>query len=196
MKLTAARPEDLPDCVYLINELGVRDIDTLLDLIEQALPPPRTPTAKMQYFTQEALEAARSAASGPQPAGAAGDAQAPARPEPDTREQPHRWRSFLARSRAAAGRLSRLVNTSGKEKHTTTGSDNGEERPLREYEGTHTPPRPSAVQLSTPRGSYGPSATSLPNTATEPPVPSSRSTAGHRRVVRLHQPREWRPCQR
>ena len=105
MKLTAARPEDLPDCVYLINELGVRDIDTLLDLIEQALPPPRTPTAKMQYFTQEALEAARSAASGPQPAGAAGDAQAPARPEPDTREQPHRWRSFLARDEAiAAGR--------------------------------------------------------------------------------------------
>ena len=59
-----------------------------------------------------------------------------------------------------------------------------------------TPPRPWAVQRSAPTGSYGPSATCSPKTATEPPVPSSRSTAGHRRVVRLHQPREWRPCQR
>ena len=58
MKLTAARPEDLEDCAHLIAELGIRSHDELLDLIEQALRPPRAPTAKMGYFAKEALSAA------------------------------------------------------------------------------------------------------------------------------------------
>ena len=60
MKLTAARPEDLADCAHLIAELGIRSHDELLDLIEQALRPPRAPTAKMGYFAEEALAAAQS----------------------------------------------------------------------------------------------------------------------------------------
>ena len=60
MKLAAARPEDLADCAYLIAELGIGTHDELLDLIEQALRPPRTRTPKMSYFAQDALEAAES----------------------------------------------------------------------------------------------------------------------------------------
>lgn len=59
MKLTAARPEDLADCAHLIAELGIGSHDELLDLIEQALRPPRVPTAKMGYFAEEALSTAR-----------------------------------------------------------------------------------------------------------------------------------------
>lgn len=59
MKLTAARPEDLADCAHLIAELGIHSHEELLDLIEQALRPPRAPTAKMGYFAKEALLVAR-----------------------------------------------------------------------------------------------------------------------------------------
>ena len=59
MKLTAARPEDLADCVHLIQELGISSHEDLLYLIEQALRPPREPTVKMAYFARDALSAAK-----------------------------------------------------------------------------------------------------------------------------------------
>ncbi len=59
MKLAAARPEDLEDCVHLIQEIGISSHDELLDLIERALRPPREPTIKMAYFARDALAAAQ-----------------------------------------------------------------------------------------------------------------------------------------
>ena len=55
MKLVSARPVDKPDCVALVRELGINDIDALLDLIESAVPwgPHRTVTTR--YFAEEVL---------------------------------------------------------------------------------------------------------------------------------------------
>ena len=92
MKLTAARPEDLADCVFLIAELGVYSHDELLDLIERALRPPRMPTAKMGYFAQEALAAALDAAA-EHHTSTTGRSENSQQPDPPASLRPHAGRS-------------------------------------------------------------------------------------------------------
>ena len=118
MKLTAARPEDLADCVFLITELGACSHDELLDLIERALRPPRIPTAKMGYFAQEALTAALDAAA-EHHTSTTGRSENSQQPDPGVSETPRWPLRMLARSREAgsdilrriAGRLKRHADT-------------------------------------------------------------------------------------
>ena len=59
MKLAAARPEDAADAIHLARELRIGSTEELLDLVEQALHPPRQPTPKMAYWAEEIFVRAR-----------------------------------------------------------------------------------------------------------------------------------------
>ena len=61
MKLASARPIDHDDCVALVREVGIRHIDELLDLIEEALPWVSRRTVTMRYFAESVIEAASEA---------------------------------------------------------------------------------------------------------------------------------------
>lgn len=56
MKLLAARPVDLGDCVHLVRDLNVAGEQELLDLMETAMPGLRGPTVTMQYFALEVFQ--------------------------------------------------------------------------------------------------------------------------------------------
>ncbi len=58
MKLAARRDKDEEDTIHLIRELNIRSSDELMDLMEEALPPPRLLTPAMQYWAMEALDRA------------------------------------------------------------------------------------------------------------------------------------------
>ena len=64
MKLASARPVDHDDCVALVREVGIRRVDELLDLIEEALPWTSRRTATMRYFAESVIEAASEAGEG------------------------------------------------------------------------------------------------------------------------------------
>ena len=59
MKLAAARVQDEADAVLLVRELRISDLGELLDLIESALPGPRAPEARHEYFASQVLQQAR-----------------------------------------------------------------------------------------------------------------------------------------
>ena len=59
MKLAAARVQDEADAVHLIRELRIKKVDELLDLIETALPAPRAPEARHEYFAHQVFGQAR-----------------------------------------------------------------------------------------------------------------------------------------
>ena len=61
MKLTSARPIDHDDCVALVRELRIHQVDELLDLIEEALPWMSRRTVTMRYFAESVIEAASDA---------------------------------------------------------------------------------------------------------------------------------------
>ena len=57
MKLTSARPIDHDDCVALVRELRIHQVDELMDLIEGALPWMSRRTVTMRYFAESVIKA-------------------------------------------------------------------------------------------------------------------------------------------
>ena len=55
MKLVSARPVDKPDCVALVRELRMRNLNELLDLVQDALPNPRHRTVTTHYFAEQVI---------------------------------------------------------------------------------------------------------------------------------------------
>lgn len=56
MKLVSARPLDHSDCVDLVRQLRVRNLDELLDLVQVALPRAHHRTVTTQYFADGVLD--------------------------------------------------------------------------------------------------------------------------------------------
>ena len=59
MKLIAGREQDFGDCVCLLKGSDIEDVDTVLDLVEEALPFSMSRTLKIEYFTRMVFDAAK-----------------------------------------------------------------------------------------------------------------------------------------